>query len=191
MRKLLLFFAGLIIMTELSAQSIDVTSNILSPETIQTLKLKTQSLISFVLTDSLFNNVRYVENHYDAILHYIDEVNIKKGKNKWFHKNRQESVDNIQHQISENDYKFALIQMKDTSSLVLVDSLTTKVLINDKLLVDEPVILIEKPLFSSNFQQAFIRTWIDFKGGCVGYEFDYFFENRNWKKTSIKIIVRC
>jgi hypothetical protein len=190
--KTLLLFISLFIISELSAQSVVDTNNIISDKTNLILKRNAQSLISFVLKDSMFDNIRYVASHYGAVIKIHDATLINTKGIKGFHKKSQEKVDTVLfNPFFDTDLQFVLMQYKDTSALVVIDSINKKISIKDKSSVNEPVILIEKPIFSNDFKQAYIRTSIDYKGGCVGYESYYTFENGKWNRKRIKEIYRC
>jgi hypothetical protein len=64
---------------------------------------------------------------------------------------------------------------------------TSRILIPDKDFVTQPCLLLEKPIFSSDMKQAYLRTSIDFKGGCSGYETYFIFENNQWKKSKFSL----
>jgi len=186
MKYLYLFFA-LTFVTHLSAQDIADSSRILN-DTNKTLQLQTQSLIAFALTDSLYSDIRYVVDHYAALVVYTDSIR-KKSNNKrgFLRKTTYLSEAVIFNPFAETDYPFVLKQHKDTSSFVLLNPQISMILIPGKDFVTQPCLLLEKPIFSYDMKQAYLRTLIDYKGGCRGYETSFIFENKQWKKSKFRL----
>lgn len=186
MKYLYLFFA-LTFVTDLSAQHIADSSRILN-DTNKTLQYQTQSLIAFALTDSLYSDIRYVVNHYAALVVYTDSIRKKTNSKRGFlRKTTYLSEAVIFNPFAETDYPFVLKQREDTSSSVILNASISRILIPDKDFVTQPCLLLEKPIFSSDMKQAYLRTSIDFKGGCRGYETYFIFENNQWKKSKFSL----
>jgi hypothetical protein len=82
------------------------------------------------------------------------------------------------------------MQKRDTTALLLPE-FWGKTIVNDMESVSYPILLIEKPIFSIDLEHAYIRTSIDYKGGCVGYESYYILENDRWIIVKTNMTYRC
>lgn len=189
--KYLCIIISLAFVTELTAQHIAVKSSIL-PDTNKTLQLQTQSLIAFALTDSLYSDIRYVVNHYAALMYFTDSIRKRTNNKRGFlRKSPYLTEEVIFNPFAETDYPFVLKQREDTSSFVLLNPPISRILIPEKDCVTLPCILLEKPIFSSDMKKAYLRTSIDFKGGCRGYETYFIFEKNKWKKNKCRMTYKC
>jgi len=151
-------------------------------------------IISIALSDSVFKEVKYVFYKYDAVM-IITGMKISRpkfSKPRLFKKKEFLKIDTIIYNpFKDNDLDFYLYQTNDTVSLIQFTSDHKKSVVYLKTDDTYPIILMEMPLFSEDFQQAIIKTSISHKGGCVGYEFTYQFKNGVWIKKSEKMIYRC
>lgn len=183
MRQLCVVFA-LLIASGLSAQThIDTT---------EVIKKERKSLISIVLTDTLFIDIQFVLNHYDAVVHVSDSIIYKTKTRKIFNKKFNDTIKiDISNPFEDIDYNFVVVQKKDTTPLLLPEYLYNKTSVNVIESASKPILLIEKPIFSTDLKHAYIRTSIDYNGGCVGYESYYIFENEKWIKVKSNMTYRC
>jgi len=186
--KNITFFLFLFITSELFSQS-----NIFDIK-IDSLNNKRTEVISIALSDSICKKAKYVYYKYDAVV-FISNMTIRKttvSKTKLFRKKENlKIVTIIYNPFKENDLDFYLYQINENDSIISFKSDINKSVIYNKNNDIYPIILIEKPLFSLDFKNAIIRISIDYKGGGVGYEIRYYFNNGIWVKTSEKMIYRC
>ncbi len=154
-----------------------------SIDTNKFIQENTISLINEVLKDTTFKDVKYLYKNYRAF--WIDSDTIKVHYQKrLFQKRKNDTIMIvIFNPFSEENLPFIIKQRKDTSTLVLYDS------INDLIPTEtignyvEGVLFVERPFFSMDFHKAYIRTNIDFKNTGIGFESYYILEKGVWKKT--------
>lgn len=154
----------------------------------------TQSIINLVIEDSLFAEIRFVRDNYDAIVKFIDGPKIRTIYKKKLFGKKIIKVDTIKENtfnpFEKDDFDFVLKQSKDTLNILNHYSIPNKIVIdeNNK---SKPILLIDKPIFSKDFKMAYIQVFIDYGAGCSGFAIIFLFENGRWRKLEYRNNIRC
>lgn len=145
----------------------------------------TQSIINLAIEDSLFTEILFVRDYYDAILHFIDGPIIRTTYKKNIFGSKILKVDTIKENtfnpFEKDDYDFVLKQAKDTLNTLNLYTIKNKIVIdsNNK---SRPVLLIDKPIFSKDFKMAYVQIDIHYQTSGSGFAIIYLLENGKWRK---------
>ncbi len=182
--KKVFFILLIILFSKLSAQT--------GIDTLEFIKNETQSLINSVVSDSLYFEAKYLLRKYDAVVTISsEEIKIRKIK-KCFHKTIYDTVrTRVDYPFDDLNTSFYDRQITDTSNKLIPEIVTEKSIINEIDNSKYPILIIDKPIFSSDLKSVYIRTSIKYGGGCIGYESYYQLVDQKWIKISTSIVYRC